>query len=277
MIQYNRVYCTVSYEQCNSSGAPHAAAHGGNATAFAPLCSSRASGSRKHFSSRKPEYRWRVRGAQRARGSKASAAMVTKSRLSSSVRRRVLGAAAICAALVVLAAAARRVDRVSSAKDAAPGVDRVAVETEKEAEEVVRAAVGGGGGVVRTAKIVTCPRCRLNSLPLVKKFVYEHAKLFEPALKVDFKIGEDPHLYLFEDDKEVANIDLAVCCRAHRRRGARRCVFTCLTFRATFLFPFLCFTLLIASASAVMLQDPGLEGDHAKACHVRHPARYSYR
>lgn len=65
-------------------------------------------------------------------------------------------------------------------------------------------------GITRTAKIVTCPRCRLNSLPLVKKFVYDHAKHFEPALKVDFILGRDPVLFLYENGKEVAKIDLAV-------------------------------------------------------------------
>lgn len=69
---------------------------------------------------------------------------------------------------------------------------------------------GGAGLVEKTAKIVTCPRCRLNSLPLVKKFVYTHAKLFEPKLKVDFILGEDPMLYLYEDGKQVSKIDLAV-------------------------------------------------------------------
>ncbi|PXF40244.1 hypothetical protein BWQ96_10048 [Gracilariopsis chorda] len=67
----------------------------------------------------------------------------------------------------------------------------------------------GSDGVKRTAKIVTCPRCRLNSLPMVKKFVYDHAKHFEPALKVDFILGRDPVLFLYEDDKEVSKIDLA--------------------------------------------------------------------
>lgn len=62
----------------------------------------------------------------------------------------------------------------------------------------------------KTAKIVTCPRCRLNSLPLVKKFVYDHAKLFEPQLKVDFILGEDPVLYLYENEKEVSKIVLEV-------------------------------------------------------------------
>lgn len=62
----------------------------------------------------------------------------------------------------------------------------------------------------KTAKIVTCPRCRLNSLPLVKKFVYDHAELFEPHLKVDFVLGEDPVLYLYDHGKEVEKVPLAV-------------------------------------------------------------------
>lgn len=62
----------------------------------------------------------------------------------------------------------------------------------------------------KSAKIVTCPRCRLNSLPRVKEFVYDHAKLFEPNLKVDFILGEDPVLHLYDDGKEVEEIDLEV-------------------------------------------------------------------
>lgn len=71
-------------------------------------------------------------------------------------------------------------------------------------------AVAEAQSVVKTAKIVTCPRCRLNALPLVKKFVFQHAKLFEPNLKVDFIPGEDPTLYLYENGKQVAEIDLEV-------------------------------------------------------------------
>ncbi|KAI0567404.1 Selenoprotein F/M [Gracilaria domingensis] len=66
----------------------------------------------------------------------------------------------------------------------------------------------GADGVKRTAKIVTCPRCRLNRLPSVKKFVYEHAEHFKPALQIDFIMGESPVLHLYEDDKEVSEIDL---------------------------------------------------------------------
>lgn len=73
----------------------------------------------------------------------------------------------------------------------------------------------------KTAKIVTCPRCRLNSLPLVKKFVYDHAKLFEPQLKVDFILGEDPVLYLYENEKEVSKIELEVSFRPPSRAISR--------------------------------------------------------
>lgn len=62
----------------------------------------------------------------------------------------------------------------------------------------------------KTAKIVTCPACRLNSLPLVKTFVHKHAKHFEPQLKVDFIVGEDPVLYLYENGKEVSRTELEV-------------------------------------------------------------------
>lgn len=62
----------------------------------------------------------------------------------------------------------------------------------------------------RTAKIVTCPACRLNALPLVKKFVHEHAPHFKPLLQVNFVFGEDPVLHLYEDGKQVAKHNLDV-------------------------------------------------------------------
>lgn len=68
------------------------------------------------------------------------------------------------------------------------------------------------GGVKKTAKIITCPACRLNSLPLVKKFVYDHAPNFKPNLDIDFKVGEDPVLHLYEDGKETSVIKLEVSC-----------------------------------------------------------------
>jgi Sep15/SelM redox domain len=66
------------------------------------------------------------------------------------------------------------------------------------------------------ALIVTCPQCRLNSLPKVKQFVMNEAKLFAPDLKIDFIMGKDPHLFLYEDDKELEAIDLAVRTAAQR-------------------------------------------------------------
>jgi hypothetical protein len=63
---------------------------------------------------------------------------------------------------------------------------------------------------IRRAVIVTCPQCRLNSLPSVKVFVMEHAKVFEPNLKVDFVVGKDPYLFLYENDREMEAIDLSV-------------------------------------------------------------------
>lgn len=63
----------------------------------------------------------------------------------------------------------------------------------------------------KAARIVTCPACRLNSLPLVKKFVYELAPHFKPQLAVEWKVGYDPVLYLSENGKEVETVPLAVC------------------------------------------------------------------
>ncbi len=59
-----------------------------------------------------------------------------------------------------------------------------------------------------SARIVTCPACRLNSLPKVKAFVHGDAKLF-PALKIKFEFGHDPELYLYEAGKVEEVIDLA--------------------------------------------------------------------
>ncbi|CAN8063220.1 unnamed protein product [Agarophyton chilense] len=66
----------------------------------------------------------------------------------------------------------------------------------------------GSDGVKRTAKIVTCPACRLNKLPSVKKFVYTHAEHFKPALQIEFIRGEPPVLHLYKDDNEVSEIEL---------------------------------------------------------------------
>lgn len=63
----------------------------------------------------------------------------------------------------------------------------------------------------KAARIVTCPACRLNSLPLVKKFVYELAPHFKPLLAVEWKVGYDPVLHLSENGKEVETVPLAVC------------------------------------------------------------------
>lgn len=60
-----------------------------------------------------------------------------------------------------------------------------------------------------TAEIVTCPACRLNALPKVKSFVHGAAKLFAPQLTVKFEFGRDPHLHLYNNGKQVEDIDLA--------------------------------------------------------------------
>ena len=63
-------------------------------------------------------------------------------------------------------------------------------------------------GVVR-AEIITCPACRLNSLPKVKTFVHGDAKLF-PKLKITFEFGHDPYLYMYDaNGKTVSATDLA--------------------------------------------------------------------
>lgn len=72
------------------------------------------------------------------------------------------------------------------------------------------AAAGAKPTLVRTAKIVTCPACRLNSLPQVKKFVHVHARHFKPHLNVQFKMGEDPVLHIFENGREIASHPLDV-------------------------------------------------------------------
>lgn len=64
--------------------------------------------------------------------------------------------------------------------------------------------------IPRAAKIITCPQCRLLSLPAVREFVYDYAKLFQPALRVQFSYGEDPRLLLFKFGRKVEEIDLAV-------------------------------------------------------------------
>lgn len=119
------------------------------------------------------------------------------------------------AAIGVSASPLKRAD-IASADQA---TDDVAIN--QDAVSAKNEVAGEDNG--KTAKIITCPRCRLNSLPLVKKFVYDHAKLFEPGLKVDFIIGEDPVLYLYENEKEVSKIPLEVrlCWRSPSRCNGR--------------------------------------------------------
>ena len=90
------------------------------------------------------------------------------------------------------------VDETTTRTDAAKPVNAAAITSSKT------------NAGLHTAKIITCPRCRLNSLPKVKDFVHEHAKHFAPALKIDFILGKDPVLYLYENEKEVEKIPLDV-------------------------------------------------------------------
>lgn len=78
------------------------------------------------------------------------------------------------------------------------------------AQALAHAPVAAQAAGEATARIITCPACRLNALPSVKAFVYDHAKTFAPALKVDFQFGEDPRMLLFVGAKQVEVIDLAV-------------------------------------------------------------------
>lgn len=63
--------------------------------------------------------------------------------------------------------------------------------------------------VAASAEIITCPACRLNSLPKVKAFVHGDAKIF-PRMKVTFEFGHDPTLYFYDaNKKKTEEIDLA--------------------------------------------------------------------
>ena len=59
----------------------------------------------------------------------------------------------------------------------------------------------------RRVVIRTCPRCRLNRLPEIRKFVTELAPLYK-RVKVDFIMGEDPTLFLYKFEKQAEKIDM---------------------------------------------------------------------
>lgn len=73
------------------------------------------------------------------------------------------------------------------------------------------ATTTSSGSVKKTATIITCPACRLNALPDVKRFVYEIATHFKPDLNVIYISGKDPTLHLYENAKETEKIPLHVC------------------------------------------------------------------
>lgn len=98
----------------------------------------------------------------------------------------------------------------SSAKSSAMNARASAIDYMANSSTVNHPLVAESTVAEKSAKIVTCPRCRLNSLPLVKTFVHEHAKHFAPQLKVHFVLGEDPVLYLYDNGKEVSRIELEV-------------------------------------------------------------------
>lgn len=60
------------------------------------------------------------------------------------------------------------------------------------------------------AEIVTCPECRLNALPEVKRFVKTQADLFAPHLKVRFIYGEDPTMHIYSGNEELEQFALQV-------------------------------------------------------------------
>lgn len=68
----------------------------------------------------------------------------------------------------------------------------------------------GSDDVNKNAKIITCPACKLNSLPSVKKFVHEIAPNFAPKLEVEFIMGEDPTLHIYNNGKESRTVPLEV-------------------------------------------------------------------
>lgn len=76
----------------------------------------------------------------------------------------------------------------------------------------------GSDGANKNAKIVTCPACKLNSLPSVKKFVHEIAPNFAPKLEVEFIMGENPTLHIYENDKETKTVPLEVSASFSRRQ-----------------------------------------------------------
>lgn len=79
----------------------------------------------------------------------------------------------------------------------------------------------GADATNKKAKIITCPACKLNSLPSVKKFVHEIAPNFAPKLEVEFIMGEDPTLHIFDGEKETGEVKLEVSFDT-------MCSFTCL-------------------------------------------------
>lgn len=88
--------------------------------------------------------------------------------------------------------------------------DPVHVHVEDNAASSENANVEKKVQVKKTATIVTCPACRLNALPLVKRIVYDIAPYFKPALTVNFIRGRDPVLHLYENGQEVDSIALHV-------------------------------------------------------------------
>jgi hypothetical protein len=103
----------------------------------------------------------------------------------------------------------------------APAADKAGPPSEAPAAAhyVQPPAVHPTSGKPVRAKIITCPACRLNSLPLVKRFVKEQSQLFAPGLEIEYISGEDPRLHLYEGDSEVEDIDLSV--RSDARDRAR--------------------------------------------------------
>lgn len=75
----------------------------------------------------------------------------------------------------------------------------------------------GSDGLNKNAKIITCPACKLNSLPSVKKFVHEIAPNFAPKLEVEFIMGEEPTLHIYDNGKESKTIALEVSTISDRR------------------------------------------------------------
>lgn len=63
-------------------------------------------------------------------------------------------------------------------------------EKSSESNYVQPPATHPASGKSVRAEIITCPACRLNSLPLVKRFVKEIARFFTPALVVTYISGK---------------------------------------------------------------------------------------